>query len=121
MQEGVWSRESSGRAEVLPHGEVCGARAAREGSQDFPVDVTHTWAPQEALSQNVRDLPMLLQFGFGILRSGKCRPDHWLRVRIAQGASMYMLLILDNPNVNKRKAKSPSPFHCSQILVFKND
>lgn len=103
---------------MLPHWEVCGARATREGSQDFPVDVTHTWAPQEALSQNVRDSPMLLQFGFGIFRSGKCRPDHWLRVRIAQGASMYMLLILDNPNINERKAKSPSPFHCSPNSRF---
>lgn len=68
---------------VLPQGEVCGARAAREGSQDIPVVVTHTWAPQEALSQSVRDSLMLLQFGFGIFRSGKCGPDHWPRDRIA--------------------------------------
>lgn len=40
---GVEQGEQGEGHRVLPHGEVRGARAAREGSQDFPVDVTHTW------------------------------------------------------------------------------
>ena len=63
--------------------------------------------PYEVLSKNVHNSLMLLQLDVGVFRSGvelTC---------LAQRASIYMLFVLNNPNlIDKCKVKSSHPFHC---------